>query len=112
MQDPNYDQANIFNKIVKGEVQVPFKKESNNYIVIKDINPSAWQHYLIIPRWSCVHLLSKSFKVETLTEVYDLIRKIVSWHNETTGYRVKVNGLPSGNQVVPHLHFHVLLFKD
>ena len=112
MQDPNYDQANIFNKIIQGKVDVPFKKESDKFIIIKDINPAAWQHYLIIPKWNCVHLLSESFKSETLSEVYDLIREITSWHKEVTGYKVNVNGLPTGGQVVPHLHFHILLFND
>lgn len=40
----------IFCKIVNGEIESEIKKESDNFIVIADINPSAKIHLLIISK--------------------------------------------------------------
>ena len=46
--DPNED--TIFGKIVRGDIKVPFVYEDDRAVVIRDINPQAPVHLLVIPR--------------------------------------------------------------
>jgi len=42
--------ASIFTKIIQGEIPADIVYEQDNIIVIRDINPAAKTHLLIIPK--------------------------------------------------------------
>ena len=46
--DENED--TIFGKITRGEIPVPFVYEDDRAVVVRDINPQAPVHLLVLPR--------------------------------------------------------------
>lgn len=96
----------IFCKIVEGEIPSTKLFENDYVIAIKDINPKAKVHYLVIPK---VHIESMNdFEDEKLmSEMLKGVREVAKIMN-VKSYRVHVNVGKEEGQVVFHLHFHVL----
>ncbi|GAB4252969.1 MAG: histidine triad nucleotide-binding protein [Thermoleophilia bacterium] len=100
----------IFCKILRGEIPADKVLENEDFIAIRDINPKAPVHVLVIPREHVPSLAAISHWDDDLsgrmlrvaTEVAELtgIRE--------TGYRVVSNAGPDAGQEVDHLHVHVL----
>ena len=100
----------IFCKIVRGEIPSERVLEDDATIAIRDIDPKAPVHLLVIPR---VHV--RSFEdVQDLTpqQVHDLLRFVVRAAEAAgvreSGYRVMANVGRDAGQAVDHLHLHVL----
>ena len=110
----NYDQENIFAKILRGEI--PCKKiyEDEYVLAFHDINPQKKIHALIIPKGAYINLDDFSAKASQ-EEIVGLIKGIgivakklgVSEAVKGNGYRSLVNVGGDGGQEVPHLHFHI-----
>ena len=99
--------SNIFLKIIKNEIESEKLYEDEWTVVIKDINPKAKIHILVIPKEEIKDLNSTSSKI--LIRCFNTIHKIVKKLNiDKTGYRVITNIGKDGGQEVPHLHFHIL----
>ena len=98
----------LFCKIIKKEIPSNILHETDSLVVFPDIKPSADVHLLIVPK---VHIdgmleIEKNTGV-FLTEVFQVVKKLVSEYNLTDNlYRLVVNGGKA--QHVPHLHFHFL----
>jgi len=98
----------IFCKIVSGEIPAQKVYETDNIIVIKDINPHAPVHDLIIPK---KHILSLNEleEPEIAADILLTVKKVAIIEGITeSGYRVIANTGNNGGQLIPHLHFHVL----
>lgn len=100
----------IFCRIIAGEVPGDIVYQDDTAVAIRDIHPQAPTHLLILSR---EHLTSLAdTKPEQMPLVAHLIE--VAWQLANTegvarkGYRVVVNSGPDGDQVVPHIHFHLL----
>ena len=98
----------IFCQIILGKLPSKPVFESENIIVIPDINPSADIHFLIVPK---KHIGAMgditSEHGQLLAEIYQTVKRLVLDNNLTDNlYRVVVNGGKA--QLVPHLHFHLL----
>lgn len=96
----------IFCKIVSGEIPSTKLYENDYVIAIKDINPKAKVHALVIPK---VHVKSMNdLEDETLmTELLKGVREVAKLTN-AKAYRIHVNTGKEEGQIVFHLHFHVL----
>ena len=57
-----YDETNIFNKIIKGEIPCEKIYEDDEVLCFKDINPIAKFHVLFIPKEKYVSLKGKFSK--------------------------------------------------
>lgn len=93
----------IFCKIVKGEIQTDFLKETDNFVVFKDIHPSAPIHLLIVPKR---HILDVT---ECSDEEWMEVRNIavtLSKEQNTTGFRISTNAGEAA--AVKHWHVHFL----
>ncbi len=98
----------IFCQIISGKLPSKPVFESENIIVIPDLNPSADIHLLIVPK---KHISGVSDLGEQdgklLSEIYQVANKLVSQYNLSGNlYRIVVNGGKA--QHVPHIHFHFL----
>ena len=98
----------LFCKIVAGDI--PSKKihETDDLIVIEDINPQAPVHVLIISK---EHFLSlNDCKDPALLGKYLASASVVAKKLGVakSGYRTVINTNDQGGQVVYHLHIHVL----
>ena len=104
-----YDPANIFAKILKGELPCHKVHEDENALVMMDIFPQSKGHTLIIPKAASRNLLDAD--PATLSSVMPLVQRVgraVKAATNADGVRlVQFNEAPAG-QTVFHLHFHII----
>ena len=109
----NYDDNNIFAKILRGEI--PCKKiyEDNFVLAFYDINPQKKIHALVIPKGKYIDLDDFSLKASPeemvgLLKGINIVAKKLRISTEAgKGYRALTNISNHGGQEVPHLHFHL-----
>lgn len=99
----------LFCKFVKGEIPVNKVYEDEDFIVIRDINPQAKNHFLAIPK---THFGLLSEMTEDDAELLKrILKKIPTLEKELelkNGYRLVINQGDDAGQTVPHLHIHIL----
>lgn len=105
-----YDDANIFARILRGEIPSNKVYEDDQVLAFNDINPLAPTHILVIPKGAYVSWDDFSEKASD-AEIAGLTRAVGKIARDAglveQGYRVLANvGLNSG-QEVPHLHLHI-----
>lgn len=100
----------LFCKIIKGEVPSTKIFENEYVYAFEDIHPAAPIHVLVIPKLHIESLNEVSEEnVEYVAEVMKAIKVVAALvHVEESGYRVIANTGKDANQVVKHLHFHLL----
>jgi len=109
----NYDNKNIFAKILKGEI--PCKKIYEDKFVLSfyDINPQKKIHALVIPKGRYTDLddfstnASSEEMVGLLKGINIVAKKLNISVDAGNGYRALANIGEHGGQEVPHLHFHL-----
>ena len=109
-----YDQNNIFAKILRGEISCKKIYENDYVLAFYDANPQKKIHALVVPKGEYVNLDDFSSNA-TEKEIVGLIKGIgevakklgVSEVVKGGGYRSLVNVGANGGQEVPHLHFHI-----
>tara|TARA_Y100001970_G_C13723278_1_gene597741 strand:- start:247 stop:603 length:357 start_codon:yes stop_codon:yes gene_type:complete len=106
-----YDETNIFNKIIKGEIPCEKIYEDDEVLCFKDINPIAKIHVLFIPKEKYVSFddfvqKSEPNKITSYFKKLQLIAKKLNLQN--SGYRIIANHGSDAGQEVPHFHFHLL----
>lgn len=105
-----YDPANIFARILRGEL--PSKKvyEDEHVLAFHDINPLAPTHILVIPKGAYVSWDDFSEKASD-AEIAAFVRASGQVAREAglvaNGYRVLANSGLNAGQEVPHLHLHI-----
>lgn len=110
----DYDDQNIFAKILRGEIPNNTVFESEHSLAFQDINPLAPTHVLVIPKGAYVSF--DHFAIEASeAEIVDYVRTIGTVAKiggvdlgEGGGFRLISNAGRDGVQEVPHLHVHVL----
>ena len=109
----NYDQNNIFAKILRGEI--PCKKiyEDDFVLSFHDINPQKKVHALVIPKGEYIDLddfnnRASDQEIVALSTAITEVSKILGISLDVgKGYRALTNLSEDGGQEVPHLHFHL-----
>ena len=106
-----YDPANIFARILRGEIPNRTVLETAHSLAFHDVNPRAPVHVLVIPKGPYVnydHFLAEA----SLEEVLDFNKALLAVCEQTKlledGYRMITNAGESGMQEVPHMHMHIL----
>lgn len=107
----DYDNANIFAKILRGEIPNDTVLETEHSLAFKDIQPQAPDHVLVIPKGAYVNY--DHFATDASdAEIADFSRAIGEVCRQLgvtdSGYRLISNAGENGVQEVPHLHVHVL----
>ncbi len=104
-----YDPANIFAKILKGELPCHKVYEDETALVMMDIFPQSKGHTLIVPKAASRNLLDAD--PSALSAVMPLVQRVtraVKAATNADGVRLaQFNEAPAG-QTVFHLHFHVI----
>ena len=108
-----YDDANIFAKILRGEI--PCKKIYEDKFVLSfyDINPQKKIHALVIPKGKYIDLddftlNASSEEITGLLKGINTVAKKLGISTDTgKGYRALTNISEDGGQEVSHLHFHI-----
>ncbi len=98
----------IFCKIVKGKIPSDKVMEGKHFIAIRDINPQAPVHILLITREHFKNILEFPRSEGMFFEMLSMIEKVVKAEKIEKGFRVVINtGLEAG-QSVDHFHIHIL----
>ncbi|MBV9103052.1 MAG: HIT domain-containing protein [Candidatus Eremiobacteraeota bacterium] len=103
------NQQCIFCRIIAGEVPAEIVGQSDGAIAIRDRNPQAPSHILVIPRRHAATLAEYvgQAKPEEVGSAFSMASKLGRDANPA-GYRVVVNEGRDGGQTVDHVHIHVL----
>jgi histidine triad (HIT) family protein len=98
----------IFCKIVAGKIPAKRVAESEHALAFPDINPCAPIHLLVIPKQHIASLNEvKEWKV--MGDLYDLAARAAREAGlDKTGWRTVINTGRDANQLVFHIHLHVL----
>jgi len=100
----------IFCKIGQGEIPSEILYRDDTAFVIRDINPGAPTHLLVLPSEHVTYLASFTPDREALLGHLVLVAREMAQREGLTdgGYRLVINQGPNSGQMVPHLHLHVL----
>jgi len=104
------EQSCLFCRIVARDIPADFVYQEDSAVVIRDINPQAQTHLLVIPKEHIESLDDASQKDEPL--LGHLLRVAARVANAEGlaqgGYRTVINNGSGAGQSVFHLHVHVL----
>ena len=100
----------LFCKIVKGEIPATVVYKDEQVMAFRDINPVAPTHILVIPNKHVASTNDISEEDEQLIgHMLTVVKPITDKEGITeSGYRLIINTGPDANQVVFHLHLHIL----
>ena len=102
--------TDVFCKILKGELKADVVYKDKDFWVIKDINPNAPVHLLIIPvkHFESIKDLKDSDS-EVMGRIFRVAEKVAKKIGiNDRGYRLIVNEGQDGGKLVPHFHMHLL----
>lgn len=103
----------IFCKIAKGEIKTERIAESNNFFAIRDANPVAEGHSLIISKKHFVTLLDIPDKLgEELLKISKKVADYLIDNKFGNGFNVIMNNLKPAGQLVMHAHIHMIPRKE
>ncbi len=99
--------SSIFTKIINREVPSDIVFENDRIIVIKDINPVARTHLLIIPKKEVVTVDDfEENDRDLIWEMFMVAKKIAKDLNLTNAYQLHINVWSDWWQEVMHVHMH------
>lgn len=99
----------IFGKIISGEIPSDKVYESDRILAIKDINPAAPIHLLIIPKKEIKDLQSVTEQdLPLISECIAVAQQLADRYDISDGYRLITNNGASAGQTIFHLHFHLI----
>ena len=102
-------QKTLFQKIMDGEIPGQLEYEDDLCVALRDIDPQAPTHLLIIPRKPISRVGEATTEDQAtlghlLLTAAELARKL----NLENGFRIIINNGSDGGETVPHLHVHLL----
>jgi len=101
--------STIFGDIIAGKQPAEKVFENERILAIKDINPAAPVHLLIMPKKEIATLQQASEEdLQLLPEIFQVAQQLAEKFNVAEGYRLLVNNGNSAGQTVFHLHFHLI----
>jgi len=106
-----YDDNNIFAKILRGEIPCDKVYEDDHVLAFNDIAPKKPVHVLVIPKgkYVSIHDFGAKASAEEVKGFYAAIAEITHQLGLCeNGFRVICNTGEHGGQEVPHFHAHIL----
>ena len=101
--------STIFSKIIKGDLPAEIVYEDEDILAIKDINPQAPVHLLIMPKkaYESIQDIPEN-ELSIMAKLIKVAQKLAKEHGVEEGYRLLTNKGEKAGQTVFHLHFHLL----
>jgi histidine triad (HIT) family protein len=98
----------LFCKVVRGDIKADVVYKTPSLVAIRDINPQAPTHVLVLPT-EHIESLNETADPSVLGDLLVAAREIARRERiDVRGYRVVINTRAESGQTVPHLHLHVL----
>lgn len=101
--------STIFGQIIEGSLPAEKVFENERILAIKDIQPVAPVHLLIIPKKEIPNLQSVAEQdIPLMGEIISVAQALAKEFGIADGYRLLTNNGPDSGQMVFHLHFHLI----
>ena len=106
----DYDDQNIFAKILRGEIPNTTVYENDHALAFEDINPQAPVHVLVIPKGAYVSLdhFARDASIEEQVGFMQAVAEVCRMTDVDQGFRAISNARTHGVQDVPHYHMHII----
>ncbi|WOI57089.1 HIT domain-containing protein [Palleronia sp. LCG004] len=111
----DYDDQNIFAKILRGEIPNDTVAETEMSLAFNDISAQAPVHVLVIPKgaYTCHDDFAANASDAEIADLTRLTARVIaekglSTGDDGAGYRIITNSGRDGVQEVPHYHLHIL----
>jgi len=111
----DYDDQNVFAKILRGDIPSTPLFESAHTVAFPDIAPQKKAHFLVIPKgaYRCFDHFTRAASAEEQADFYAAIAAVakqegLSEADGGAGYRLITNSGENAHQEVPHYHVHIL----
>lgn len=102
-------QKTLFQKIADREIPATLVYEDDRCIALRDINPQAPTHILIVPREPIPSLDALTEAHEALVgHLFVVARQLAASEGLVGGYRTVFNCGADAGQSVDHIHLHLL----
>ncbi len=101
----------IFCRIISGAIPSTIIAESERVITIKNINPAAPVHYLIIPREHSNDMRDVT-DVQTRDEMWEMVRTLALKLTDPQAFNIISNNGSAAGQSVFHTHWHFVSGKN
>ena len=103
-------EESIFSKIIAGKIPATLIYRDDRMVAIRDINPQAPTHILVIPVKPMRTLGEAAAEdAELLAALLRTAHVLAEQEGiASSGYRLVINAGPDGGQSVDHLHVHLL----
>ena len=100
----------LFERIAAGEIPADIVRNDRDVLAIRDINPQAPVHVLVIPQRVIPRIgQARDNDATILGKLLLAARDIAKQEGlEETGYRLVINHGRHAGESVPHLHIHLL----
>ena len=100
----------LFERIAAGEIPADIVRNDDEVLAIRDINPQAPVHILVIPQRVIRRIGEARDNDATLLGKLLLAARDIAKQEglDETGYRLVINHGPHAGESVPHLHVHLL----
>lgn len=108
--DFDYDDQNIFAKILRGEIPNTTVYENDYALAFEDIHPQAPVHVLVIPKGAYISLDHFARDASDAEQVgfMKAIAEVCKITDVAGGFRAISNTRTHGVQDVPHYHMHII----
>ncbi len=105
-----YDEANVFARILRGEIPCRKVYEDEFALAFDDINPQAPVHVLVVPKgpwvsWDDFAAHAPAEMIAGFVRAIGATTRVLGL--DGPGYRLLSNMGQHGHQEVPHLHVHI-----
>ena len=108
-----YDNANVFAKILRGEIPCARVYEDDTTLSFMDAFPQTRGHTLVIPKATAVNLFDVSPEIlSDLVVKTQTVARAVRDALSPDGVRLMQFNGAAGGQSVFHIHFHILPMWD
>lgn len=100
----------LFERIATGEIPADIVRNDDEVLAIRDINPQAPVHILVIPQRVIPRIgEARDNDSALLGKLLLAARDIAKQEGlDESGYRLVINHGPNAGESVPHLHIHLL----
>jgi histidine triad (HIT) family protein len=100
----------LFERIIAREIPATIEYEDADAIVLRDVNPQAPVHLLVVPKRPIVRIgAATAADAALLGHLLVVAGQAANQAGLTeTGYRLVINHGKDAGETIPHLHIHVL----
>ena len=108
--DFDYDDQNIFAKILRGEIPNATVFENDHALAFNDLYPQAPIHVLVIPKGPYMSLdhFARDASAEEQVGFFAAVAEVCELTGVEAGFRAIANAREDGVQEVPHFHMHII----